>query len=179
MNLWGHIQPVRAPPPSAVSPPALVSLGSSLTAPPGTIRSVRRGRLLTSPPAPAPPECVCAGVGGSTGEESPLERREQGGVGLSSAAHSAPPLPFGPLQPLLSSLPLPAKHCRTAHVVTLDPTEGVLCLLWPSPAPYTLLLHWAPQRGAIQCGPAAPAGLITHSLPRPQGREEALPPAGV
>ena len=145
MNLWGHVQPVRAPSPSAASPPALVSLGSSLTAPPGTVRRVRRGRLLTSPPAPAPPECVCAGVGGSTGEESPLERREQGGVGLSSAAHSAPPLPFGPLQPLLSSLPLPAKHCRPAHVVTLDPTEGVLCLLWPSPAPYTLLLHWVPR----------------------------------
>ena len=73
MNLRGHIQPVRAPPPSAASPPAPVSLGSSLTAPPGPVRRVRRGPLLTVPPPP-PPECVCAGWEGcGSGEESPRE----------------------------------------------------------------------------------------------------------
>lgn len=74
MNLRGQIQPVRAPPPSAASPPAPVSLGSSLTAPPGPVRRVRRGPLLTSLPLPRQSGSVQGWEGGSTGEESPWER---------------------------------------------------------------------------------------------------------
>ena len=73
--------------------------------------------------------------GGSTGEESPWERGA--GRGRPVLCTELCSLPFGPLQPsiTLSSLPLPAVHPRSAHVVTLDPVERVLGLLWPSPAP--------------------------------------------
>ena len=172
MNLRGHIQPVRAPPPSAASPPAPVSLGSSLTAPPGPVRRVRRGPLLTVPPPPQP-ECVCAGWEGcGPGEESPRE-------GAACSVHrSLSPALWAPSAPP-SSLPLPAARPRSAHVVTLDPLERVLGLLWPSPAPQTPLLHRAPRQDAVQRGPAAPAGLGAPSLPRPRGRGGTLLPAGV
>ena len=113
-----------------------MSLGSSLTAPPGPVRRVRRGPLLTSLPLPRQSGSVQGWDGGSTGEESLLEGWEQGGDGLSCRLHFAchpPPPPFGPLQPLLSFLSLPASHPRSAHVVTLDPMERVLLPLVAQP----------------------------------------------
>ena len=53
MNLWGHVQPVKGPPSSAVSLSGVVSLGSSLTAPPWLVKRVRMG-----PPQPHHSGCV-------------------------------------------------------------------------------------------------------------------------
>ena len=63
--------------------------------------------------SPAPPQWVCAGVGGSTGEESPLEGWEQGGVGLSCAWHCTPP---PALWALSASIVLTASPCCATQV---------------------------------------------------------------
>ena len=93
MNLRGHIQPVRAPPPSAASPPAPVSLGSSLTAPPGPVRRVRRGPLLTVPPPPSARVRLCR-VGGVW-----LRGGKPSGGGSLFCAPLSVPRPLGPFSP--------------------------------------------------------------------------------
>ena len=94
------------------------------------------GPLLTSP-QPAPPEWVCAGVGLSTGEESPLEAWEQGGVGLSCAPHSACPPPPHSLGPFSLCCSLCLSLLGTPGQPPWSPwTPWSECyLLWPSLTP--------------------------------------------
>ena len=70
MNLWGCIQPVRAPPNCFSTSSGVSGLITNCTSWP--CEEGRRGPLLTSLPTPALPEWVCAGVRGRTGVENPL-----------------------------------------------------------------------------------------------------------